>query len=71
MDDQTQEDGMNAHLEASTQRNVDFLDPEVSLVEFMQMAAVPKTPLQKIVLDQRSLQQPTKQSKAFQNAQYG
>lgn len=72
MDDQTQEDGMNAYLEAIKWKNIDFLDPEVSLVELMQMSAVPKIPLQKTVqnmdfqntvLDQHSPQQPTKQSK--------
>ena len=45
----TQEDGMNAYLEESKQRNIDFMDPEVSPIEFMNMGAVPKTPLQRTV----------------------
>ena len=45
MADKTQEDGMNAYLEASKWENIEFLDSEVSLVEFMQMGLVPRTPL--------------------------
>ena len=43
MDEETQQDAMNDYFEASKLKTIDFMDPEVSPVEFMRMGAVPKT----------------------------
>ena len=72
MDEETQQDAMNDYFEASKLKTIDFMDPEVSPVEFMRMGALPKTPLQHTVetfgfrqnvQSQRSPQAPMKQSK--------
>ena len=45
MDEETQQDAMNDYMEASNIKTIDFMDPEVSPVEFMNMGAIPKKPL--------------------------
>ncbi|XP_034086675.1 uncharacterized protein LOC117555808 [Gymnodraco acuticeps] len=64
MEDQIQ-DGMNAYLEESKEKSTDTLDPEISAMEFMPLGAVPKTPLQRTVINLRSPQQPTIQFRPF------